>query len=269
MLITVDTGGTKTLVAAFSRRGKLLREERFPTPKDTAEYLELTISTIHTVAADKDIDAIALALPGIIHNATAVWCSNLGWQDFPVGAMLKKHFSCPIFIENDAKLAGLGETRTLPHLPATALYVTVSTGIGTAIIVDGKIHPALRISEAGHMMLEYDGRMREWESFASGRSIKDTYGKFARDIHNRHVWNQIADKIARGLAVCIPLINPEVIIIGGSIGTYYERYQDALAKHLARYVNPHVAIPAIRQAVHPEEAVIYGCYYYAVDQLAE
>src|SRR5690606_4805592 len=98
------------------------------------------------------------------------------------------------------------------------LYITVSTGIGMGLTVDGHIHPSLANSEPGHMMIEYEGRLRAWESFASGRSIVSTYGKFARDIHDPKIWRQIADKISRGLITIIPTIYPEIIIIGGSVG---------------------------------------------------
>lgn len=269
MLIAVDTGGTKTLVAAFGRSGKLLRSEKFPTPKDVTEYIELLSSTIARLSNDKPIDAISIAVPGMVKGLTATWCPNLGWKNVAIGTMLKKHFDCPILLENDANLAGLAEARALPSIPEVVLYVTVSTGIGTGIIVEGKLHPGFNNSEAGHMVLEYDGKMREWESFASGRAIKATYDSYARDIHDTHVWDQIADKISRGLAALLPLFNPHVVIVGGSIGTYFDRYGDTLHKHLLRYMNQHLAMPDIRQAVHPEEAVIYGCYYYAVDSLKE
>ena len=267
MIIAVDTGGTKTLVAAFSSHGKLLRSEKFPTPRDTSEYIDLLTSTIMTVAKDTPIEAISVAVPGMVKGLTARWCPNLGWKNEPIGALLKKRFSCPIFLENDANLAGLAETRALPKIPEAVLYVTVSTGIGTGVIIEGKLHPAFNNSESGHIVLEYDGKMREWESFASGRAIKATYDSYARDIYDRHVWNQIADKISRGLAALLPLFNPHTVIIGGSIGTYFDRYDDALEKHLRRYMNAHLEMPDIRQAAHPEEAVIYGCYYYAIDIL--
>lgn len=267
MVIAVDTGGTKTLVAAFGRNGTLLRSEKFPTPRDPQDYIELVSTTILSVARDKTIDAISIAMPGMVKGLTALWCPNLGWKDVAIGNQLKKRFSCPILLENDANLAGLSETRALPKIPEACLYVTVSTGIGTGVIIEGKLHPAFNNSESGHMVLEYDGRMKEWESFASGRAIKSTYDAYARDIHDRHIWNQIADKISRGLAALLPLFNPEIVIIGGSIGTYYDRYDEALRKHLRRYMSPHLPMPEIRQAVHPEEAVVYGCYYYALDQL--
>ena len=117
------------------------------------------------------------------------------------------------------------------------------------------------------MLLEYEGRLREWETFASGKSVYETYGKFARDIKSERIWRQIADKISRGLLVLIPTLNPDVIILGGSIGTYFERYEEPLLNHLRDQLNPHLNLPEIRQAIHPEEAVIYGCYYHALNQL--
>jgi glucokinase len=269
MLVAVDTGGTKTLVATFSRSGKILRDQRFPTPRDPQEYLELLGTTILELTEDKTIDAISVAIPGVTRGNVVVWCTNLSWFDFRVGTELKKRFKCPIFVENDANLAGLAETKALPKKFDNSLYITVSTGIGMGLIVDHKIHPALDIAEPEHMLLEYDGKLREWGSFASGRSIRKTYDSYARDIHDRHIWNQIADKISRGLLVLIPTINPDIIIIGGSIGTYFDRYEHALTKLLRERLYKHIVVPPIRQAVHPEEAVVYGCYYFAVDKLAE
>ena len=99
-------------------------------------------------------------------------------------------------------------------------------------------------------------------------AIKKTYGKFARDIHDRKTWDEIADKISRGLLALIPATQPTVIIIGGSIGTYFDQYIDRLRETLKLHLRAQIKLPDIRQAAHPEEAVLYGCYYYGKDQLA-
>lgn len=119
------------------------------------------------------------------------------------------------------------------------------------------------------MLLEYDGRVRQWEHFASGSAIKETYGKYARDITSKHVWRQIADKLSRGFLVMIPMIMPDVIIVGGSIGTYFDRYKQDLADMIESQLPKHIPMPKFYQAKYPEEAVIYGCYYYGVQQLTE
>ncbi|HEY5695636.1 MAG TPA: ROK family protein, partial [Candidatus Saccharimonadales bacterium] len=168
MLVTVDTGGTKTLVANFGRDGRIGRSVKFPTPKDPNEYIATLRTTLQDMYGHEHVDALVVALPGIIDNGVAIWCNNLGWKNFAAQKLLTGVLgSAPVFIENDAKLAGLAETRAIRPMPASSLYVTISTGIGTGIITDGKIDPGLRKSEGGRMLVEYDGMLREWESFAS------------------------------------------------------------------------------------------------------
>lgn len=269
MLVTVDTGGTKTLIASFSETGRIGKQIKFPTPPNQNDYIEQLQATLRQEYGGQRVEAIVIALPGIIKNGIAVWCNNLKWSNFDVAAAMKGTLGdTPILIENDANLAGLSETRVLSPMPVSSLYVTVSTGIGTGITTNGKIDPGLRLSEGGRALVEYDGLVREWESFASGQAIYRTYGKFARDIHSKRTWKQIADRISRGFLAVIPMIQPEVIILGGSIGTYFDQYADYLEDILKEKLPPHIPCPRIIQAKHPEEAVIYGCYYYALDTLA-
>lgn len=269
MLVTVDTGGTKTLVTSFDQDGKKGVVIKFPTPKQQDEYVTLLRDTLHTNYGNQSIEAVVVALPGIVKNGVAVWCNNLGWKDFDAHSALSGVLGdAPVLIENDANLAGLAETRALDPLPMSVLYATISTGIGTGIITGGTIDPGLRYSEGGRTLVEFDGMIREWESFASGRAIYATYGSYARDITSERTWYQIADRISRGFLAMIPVIQPDVIIIGGSIGTYFDRYGAQLEALLTEKLPAHIPCPRIVQAKHPEEAVIYGCYYYALDFLA-
>jgi glucokinase len=119
------------------------------------------------------------------------------------------------------------------------------------------------------MLVEFDGMVREWESFASGKAIHATYNSYAKDITNERTWQQIADRISRGFLAVVPMIQPDVIIIGGSIGTYFNRFGTQLEAILREKLPPHIACPTFRQAKHPEEAVLYGCYYYALDTLTD
>ncbi len=269
MLVTVDTGGTKTLIASFDQSGEIGEMIKFPTPTDQNEYVTLLRKTLQDNYADKTVEAVVVALPGIVKNGIAIWCNNLKWKNFDAQSALAGVLGdAPVIIENDANLAGLSETRSLDPVPVSSLYVTVSTGIGTGIITNGHIDPGLRYSEGGRALVEFDGIVREWESFASGKAIYGAYGKYAREITNERVWKQIADRISRGFLALIPVIQPDVIIIGGSIGSYYSQYGPQLEAILKEKLPPHIACPRFVQAQHPEEAVVYGCYYYAVDYLA-
>lgn len=270
MLITIDTGGTKTLVTAFDTHGKPSDEFKFPTPKNEDDYIGTISELIHDqyLSRKRKLDAVVIGTTGVVLDNKIVSSPTLGWDGLDIPKRLRGLLEdTPVWVENDANLAGLSETLRLKKQPRNSLYVTISTGIGTGIIADGKIDRNMSMSEGGHMLVEYDGRLREWERFASGKAIKQTYGRYARDITNRHIWSQIADKISRGFLVMIPMIMPDVIIIGGSIGTYYDQYIGSLEKLIEDQLPPYIPMPAFYQAKYPEEAVIYGCYYYGVQQL--
>jgi predicted NBD/HSP70 family sugar kinase len=140
------------------------------------------------------------------------------------------------------------------------LYVTISTGIGTGIVVNQTIDPVFADSEGGQMPLEYNGKLVIWEDFASGRAIVERFGKQAKDIDDPKIWQRIAHDLARGFIELIALTQPSIIVLGGSVGVYFEKYEKFLKAELAKFDNPLVPIPPIRQAARPELAVIYGCY---------
>lgn len=271
MLVVVDTGATKTLVASFGKDGVLGKQIKFTTPKDPNEYIKILRTTIKKQYTGKAVEAIVVATPGSSADGTVIWGGgNLPWKNFNLSSKLSDVLGkTPIFLENDANMAGLGETRFLKKIPSQSLYVTISTGIGTGIITNGYINSALRNSEAGHALIEFDGVVQEWENFASGKAIYKTYGKFAHDITSKQIWNQIADRISRGFLAVIPILQPDVIIVGGSIGTYFDKFNKQLLGLLKEKLPPHIPCPTFRQAKYPELAVIYGCYYYAIDNLVD
>lgn len=269
MLVTVDTGGTKTLIAPFERDGVVGKCIKFPTPKNQDEYVALLRKTLQENFSDQQVEAVVVALPGIIKDGVAVWCNNLEWRNFDAQAALSGVLgSVPVLIENDANLAGLAETRILEPVPVSSLYVTISTGIGTGVITNGHIDPGLRYSEGGRALVEFKGKVQEWEDFASGQAIYKEFGMYARDITDEHTWALIAERISRGFLAVIPMVQPDTVIIGGSIGTYFENYAAQLESILRQKLPAHIPCPLFQAARHPEQAVIYGCYYYALDSLA-
>lgn len=264
MIVAVDTGGTKTLVAVFNTEGKIVSEQKFPTPKDIDEYLIQLKATIDGLTASIDITCLSVALPGVIENGLLVTAGNLGWHDTDIKVLLSDHYDCPIIVENDANLAGLAEARALTTMPPVCLYVTVSTGIGTGVVVDGKLHPATSRTEGGHIVLSHEGNLRTWESFASGKALKERTGKLASEIDDEASWREISDNIAKGLLAILPFLRPDIVIIGGGVGTHFDKFSPYLKETLESTVDYHYE-PTIVQAMHPEEAVVYGCYYHALD----
>jgi len=267
MIVAVDTGGTKTLIAVFDTDGKIIAEQKFPTPVDINDYLVELKNTIDELTADVSITCLSVALPGTIKNGDMVWAGNLGWHGTNIKGLLSDHYDCSIIVENDANLAGLAEARALETTPNICLYVTVSTGIGTGIITNGKIDPNFSTSEGGQIILEHDGEFARWETFASGKAIVAKYGKLASEIEDESIWREIAYNLAKGFMTLLPVLRPEVVVIGGGVGTHFDKFSERLIAIMTENLRDK-SLPLIIEAAHPEEAVIYGCYYHALDALA-
>src|SRR4029450_1265615 len=103
MLVAVDTGGTKTLIALFGTDGRVRETIKLPTPKSQAEYIELVKATLQQNFGNMEISSVVIALPGIVKNGVAVWCNNLKWKNFDAAAAFRGALGkAPVLIENDA-----------------------------------------------------------------------------------------------------------------------------------------------------------------------
>jgi predicted NBD/HSP70 family sugar kinase len=260
MYVGIDIGGSKTLIAVLDDNGVVVEELKFPTAANYDAFL----NDIAKVLADfrhKDFRAGGIAMPGKLDRREGIGLEfgNLGWRNVPIQADFEKLLSCPVVIENDANLAALSEAMLLPDYDKV-LYITISTGIGTGLAVNQMIDPVFADSEGGQMPLEYHGKLTIWEDFASGRAIVERFGKKAKDIHDDATWRRITHDWAIGMIELIAVVQPSIIVLGGSVGTYFDRYETFLREELNAFHNPMVPIPPIRQAARPEKAVLFGCY---------
>lgn len=267
MIIAVDTGGTKTLITRFDDAGVMSFISKFPTPRDKQEYLSQVAASIKETVEDSGIDAIVVAMPGPIKNGVVQRTPNIGWENFDVASSLRGEFpDTAIFIANDADLGGIGEARSLDD-PKLCLYLTLSTGVGTGLTYQGKLLPGLRRFEGGSIRIDYGGERIRWEGVASGSGFYERYHQYGSEVDDPDKWRDYADRISSGLLAFIPLLEPDHIVIGGSMGAYFERYSGFLQEMLNSEIAKHMTDVQITQAKHPEEAVVYGCYYHALDQL--
>ncbi|HEX4774815.1 MAG TPA: ROK family protein [Candidatus Saccharimonadales bacterium] len=262
MYLGVDVGGTKTLVAVLNDHGVILEKQRFPTPKKYADFLK-ELQQALAGFKQHDFKAGAVGVPSTVfdrQHGVGIRFGNLPWRNVPVLADVEKLAACPILVENDAKLAGLSEAMLLKDKYRKVVYLTVSTGIGYSLIENGAIDTGVGDGGGRTIMLEHKGKLLPWEEFASGHAIVERYGKPAHEINDKATWQSISRDLAKGLIHLIAIMQPEVIVIGGSVGTYFERYHQLLMDELKRYDLPMVKLPVLREAQRPEEAVLYGCY---------
>jgi predicted NBD/HSP70 family sugar kinase len=261
MYLGVDVGGTKTLVAVFDGAGEIKASDKFPTPQNYDAFLEQLADTVVSLSTE-EFKGACVALPGMIDESgrVAKAFGNLPWLNVKILADCKQLFHCPVVIENDAKLAGLSEANNLKKVYKRVLYITISTGIGYSYVVNGVIEQSIADGGGKTMLVEHQGKLVPWESFASGRAITERYGKRASEIDEASIWKIMAKDFSIGILNLTAIMQPEVIVIGGGVGTHFTKFENPLKEYMKSYETPLMKIPPIRRAKHPEEAVIYGCY---------
>jgi len=257
----IDIGGTKTLIAVFDEKGQILNRQKFLTAKKYDQFLDdLKINLV-----DFDLSKIAkcaVSIPGLIDRSkgSIVALGNLGWKNALIRSDLEKILKVDVRIEHDSCLGGLYEARMLDKKYHKVLYITISTGIGTGLIIDDQIDKDFTNSESGQMIIDHNGKMTKWELFASGSAIVREFGLHASDIKDERIWKIIAKNISVGLLELMAIIQPDVIIFSGGVGNYFEKFKIPLMEELEKYKNPLITVPKIIRASRPDDSVIYGCF---------
>ena len=259
MILAIDIGGSKTLIAPCDEQGNPVQEIKFPTPQKYSDFKKELAANV--VAITTDYNLVVAAVPGKLdrQNGIALAFGNLPWKNVPIRADIAKITGKKTLIENDANLAGLSEANRIKPLPHVALYITISTGIGTGVITDGVLDPDFFDAEGGNMLLEHEGKLQIWEKFASGRAIVAKYGKRASEINDPKAWQDIAKLFAIGIVDLTCVLDPDIIIIGGGVGKKYKKYGAYLQSYIKEITPVLVATPKIVPAQAAEEAVVYGC----------
>jgi predicted NBD/HSP70 family sugar kinase len=261
MYLGIDVGGTKTLVASLTNEGVISESLKFPTPEKYSNFL-LELKHALTKLDCQDFKAITVGMPGKLNREEGIYIDggNIHWKNKSVETDITRITHTPIVVENDTKLAALSEAMLVKKKYSRVLYVTISTGISAGVVINQTLDPDFLNMESGQAVFEHHGRMKRWEEFASGKAIVKEFGKRAEDIHDQKTWKTIVRYWGPGFSNLIANVQPEVIIVGGSVGTHFDKYKDLLRAEIKKYETPLTPTPKIIGAQRPEEAVVYGCY---------
>lgn len=251
MYLSVDIGGTKTLIALFSKRGRIVRRVKFWTANKFDEFLKSLLTELGGFTS-YDIHAVVVAVPGVVQkNCSAILGNRAEWGEIDLLTSIKDLFSCPIYFENDANLAALYECS---FYSGKAIFLTFSTGIGGGIVKDGKILPESAKFEPGHRIYEYGGTKLEWEDIAAASALEKAYGvRLATDLRGKTAMQDVAARVTLGLRDVVKEYSPEVVVLGGPLGKIFKRYAKYLPKMDTKFVQPK----------RPLESVVYGGFLYA------
>jgi glucokinase len=303
--VGVDVGGTKVAAGLVNAEGEIASQIRVPmVSNDTAEAgLNAVLLAIDQIApgGDAAISGIGICAPGpldpetgIVLNPPNVPC----WRDFPLAAAVRDVHRVPVKVDNDANAAALAETRWGAGRGYKNLfYATIGTGIGTGIILDGKIYHGRTGSagEGGHVSIDYRGPIcrcgkpgcieivasgtaiarRAREAIGSGRGSSmielaggnvpaitgEIVGKASDngDPLAREILSETIEMLALWLSNMVDLFDPEIIVIGGGATAMLRRFFDQLRDRVPELaVNPRANEAPIVQARYGADAGIAG-----------
>ena len=251
MYLSIDIGGTKTLIALFSKRGRVLRRRKFKTAQGSKTFLGDLAGNLEVFRKFK-IRAITVAIPGTVQKNYSVYFGNRKWDGIDIYTPIKKLFDCPIYFENDASLAALFEAY---RLSGRTVFLTFSTGIGGGIVEKNRILPESQKFEPGHKMYFYNGEVKEWEDIAAASALESFYHvDLATDLRKKEVLQDVAKRVYLGIPDIVKEYKPDTIVLGGPLGKIFKLY----AKYL-----PAEAGVKFQRPKRPNESVIYGCYLYS------
>jgi predicted NBD/HSP70 family sugar kinase len=176
------------------------QRSRFPTPQELGEGLRQLFAAIEAVAAGARIAAIGVSIGGPIDRVagTVSPLHQPQWRQLPLRALLEERFGCPCAIEVDTDAAALGEWHFGQQRRSPLLYVTLSTGVGAGMVIEGELyrgvagaHPELGHQvvpnefEDGNPVLCACGAENCLEALISGRALERRFGCSRRSCHGR------------------------------------------------------------------------------------
>lgn len=262
MFILVDIGGTKTRVARTNDLHTFGEPIVFKTPQPYQYALVALVEAVRKLSGDDTIDAIAVGVPGVVSRdkKSIIRAPHLQqWNTANIVDDLEKALKTTIILNNDVELVALGEAVSGAGVGAPIVaYVTVSTGVNGARIVEGMIDRTSLGFEIGGQYLTMGSDAKTLEDLVSGSAVENKYGVHPRDLGiDAPVWEELALALAYGLNNTVVHWSPHRIVLGGSmmneIGIPIERVKFHLAKILQK-------VPQMPDIVHSNLADFGGLY---------
>jgi glucokinase len=289
--IGIDIGGTKIAGALVDAEGQIIKESRVPSPAQDAEALvDAVVGLIEELSEGHQVLGAGIAAAGFIdaQQSNIIYAPNINWRNEPFKARLEAKLSIPVIIENDANAAGWAEYRYgagkgYQHM----VMLTIGTGVGGAVIVDGKmLRGGFGIAgELGHLRLVPNGlpcgcgQSGCLESYGSGTALLksakaladsgDPDGSKLRELQaatgqltGQEVYQailesdpgalrllaELGDWLGQGVASLTAVLDPQIVVIGGGVSAAGDLLLEPIREAYLRH------LPA--RGFRPELAVV-------------
>ena len=271
--IGIDLGGTFVKYGLISNLGEILFKGELPVSgascEETLSLIGESIQRVVDDAAEKNIvlNGIGIGTPGVVDNGVVLGgAENLDrWENINLGAIFSDKFNLPVLVDNDANVMGLGETTFgSANDCSDVIFITVGTGIGGAIVINGELYSGYknRGGELGHLTIQHDGIECSCggrgclEAYASTSALIKQYadktGKDVKEIDGRYIiqrykenepeaiacLNEHTDYLGHGIAGFINTFSPQKVVIGGGISEAGQFYIDMIKESAFKYSMP-------------------------------
>ena len=265
MHLAIDIGATKTQAGVFSTKGQLIGTLKYETCSDKQAFEAKLFDVCDSLLGGRHPTSVGLAVPGLVAADGTFTSLNIGWQDYDLSRIIEKRYAKEVHVDNDVSYAGLAEAR---YGAATdyqsAVYVSLSTGLGTAIIVDGEIAKHMGTSESGLMLAninsELDGRSESIEDIVSGTGFRRLFDANPELVTDPLIWSRYAKLLSKCLFNNSVVFFPQTIVMGGGLMNQYARFNEALVHDFTQLFPAHCRIPQLGAARFINEGVLYGSY---------
>jgi len=264
----LEAGGTKMVCAIGDEDGSILKREVFPT-----QTPDITMPLLIDFFMDEGIEALGIGCFGPIDpnkcSATYGYITStpkLPWKNYNIVKTFSEALNIPIGFDTDVNAAALGEAAwgALKDCEV-GIYITIGTGIGVGVCINGNPLHGLIHPEAGHILIRkmandnYKGKCPYhsdcFEGLASGPAIEDRWGKKAYDLKDvPEVWDLEADYIAQALVNYILCYSPNRIVLGGGVmhqDQLFALIREKVTEYLGGYVRSDAIIKHIDEYIVP------------------
>jgi glucokinase len=278
----IDIGGTNIKFGLVDSNGEVVHRQQRPTMADKGPKVLMHLVTniaeellLHAAEEDHHVEWLGVGTPGAVDVRTGTVigpCPNIeGWQGTEIGSILRERLNMPVYVDNDANVVALAEARFGAAIGSKSVVcVTVGTGIGGGIVIDGSLWRGASNSaaELGHLSICFDGalcscgRIGCIEAYCSSGAILDrTRSKLKKTptpvfdtlldgdlskltikklftAHKKHdsvareTLAETAGYLGVGLAGVVNLLNPETVVIGGGVADGGGGFVDAVAREI-------------------------------------
>lgn len=274
MFLVFDIGGTNMRVGVSPDGEGLSNIQSISTPDRFEEGIKAFKDLADKVISGQKMNSAAGGITGPLNKSKSTTLNpphQPDWKEKPIKEELERILGVNVFLENDTALAALGETIIgAGKGKEIVVYLTISTGVGGARVVNGKIDANSLGFEPGHQIIAIDGEpcncggKGHLESYASGSGLERKYQMKAQDIKDEKVWDQVARYLAIGLNNTIVHWSPDMVILGGSVMRSLSL--ETVIQYLKETVTIFPNLPEITQVSLGDEVGLYGALEYLKQQ---